>query len=154
MTSNRNAWVPCWIVALLSGCATVGAPPEAADLREQVRQTELAFARTMAERDFDGFARFIDDEAVFLDGNDALRGKAAVLAAWRPTFAGPQAPFAWRPESVEVLASGSLAQSLGPVVAGDGRQVARFHSIWRRTGQGQWRIVFDKGYDVCGCIKP
>lgn len=26
-----------------------------------------------------------------------------------------------------------------------------FNSIWRREAQGRWRVVFDKGCDVCNC---
>jgi len=49
---------------------------------------------------------------------------------------------------VEVLASGDLAQSSGPVIVND-RVVGRFNSIWRLEAPHTWRIVFDKGEPVC-----
>ena len=35
-----------------------------------------------------------------------------------------------------------------------GKPVATFTSIWRLEAPGTWRIVFDKGNDVCDCAKP
>jgi ketosteroid isomerase-like protein len=135
--------------AALAGCAAP--PPDSAALQRQVADTERAFAQTMAKRDLAAFAGFIADEAVFIDGGTALHGKAAVVAAWKPLFAAPAAPFSWAPEQVEVLPSGTLALSTGPVLAPDGKQMASFTSIWRLQAPGVWRIVFDKG---CGCPPP
>jgi hypothetical protein len=35
-----------------------------------------------------------------------------------------------------------------------GKLVATFTSIWRLEAPGVWRIVFDKGNDVCDCKAP
>jgi hypothetical protein len=50
---------------------------------------------------------------------------------------------------VEVLPSGTLALSSGPVRDPSGKVTARFSSIWRLEAPGQWRIIFDKGERVC-----
>ena len=68
-----------------------------------------------------------------------------MLEGWRPFFEGPTAPFSWKPEIVEVLASGSLALSSGSVWDTEGKQIGTFKSIWRRDAEGRWRVVFDKG---------
>ena len=67
------------------------------DLARQVRDAESAFADTMAKRDLKAFATYVDDEAVFFGGKDALRGKAAVVEGWKAFFNGPTAPFSWTP---------------------------------------------------------
>lgn len=138
----------------LGGCATGAAPAGDRDswVRE-VTEAETAFARSMAERKLAAFAAFVADDAVFLNGGRPLRGKPAVLAHWARFFEGAQAPFSWRPELVEVLESGRLAQSIGPVSAPDGRVVARFYSTWRREGDGRWRVVLDNGDAVCAAPK-
>ncbi len=110
-----------------------------------VTATELAFAKTMAERDHAAFAAFIAEEAVFASGPTTLRGKAAVVAGWRKYFDAPAAPFSWAPDQVEVLPSGNLALSTGPVHAPDGKLIGRFTSIWRLEAPNTWRIVFDQG---------
>jgi ketosteroid isomerase-like protein len=120
------------------------------DLAAQVRATEQAFAKTMADRDHAGFMSFLADEAVFFGRAGVSRGKAAVAAAWKPLFEGPAAPFSWEPERVEVLDSGGLALSTGSVRDPQGRRTGTFNSIWRREPDGKWRIIFDNGCPPCG----
>lgn len=137
------------MVALL---ALAGLLPAAdkAGLAGQVRETETAFARTMAARDWNAFKAFLSQEAVFFGSQRVLRGKEAVAAGWKPLFAGEKAPFSWEPEQVEALESGALALSSGPVYDADGRRSGTFMSIWRLEADGCWRIVFDKGCPPCG----
>jgi ketosteroid isomerase-like protein len=115
------------------------------ELREQVRARERAFAKTMADRDHAAFQAFLADEAVFFGRTGPTRGKAAVAADWKPLFEKPAAPFSWDPETVEVLDSGTLAISSGPVKRPDGTNTGTFNSIWRLEQDGVWRVVFDKG---------
>lgn len=135
---------------LLSACATTSPPSQraAADAEEAVRSREMAFAKTMADRDFSAFASFLSPDAVFFAEHTVRRGAAAVAAAWQPLFVDPSAPFSWAPDHIEVLASGDLALSTGPVIVND-KVVGRFNSIWRLEAPHTWRIVFDKGEAVC-----
>lgn len=132
---------------LAAPAVSLQTPEEPADLAAEVEARELAFADTMATRDFEGFARFIAPDAIFFQGDRPLRGREAVTAAWRAYFDGEQAPFSWRPDLVEVLESGDLALSSGPVFDPTGRRIGRFNSVWRRDADGNWRVVFDKGSD-------
>ena len=85
-------------------------------LREQVRGAECAFARSMAERNLAAFGRFVAEDTVFF-APGMRRGRAEVLAGWARWFEGPQAPFSWAPQQVELLADGSLAYSTGLIAA-------------------------------------
>ena len=135
--------------SLLSACAS--APKSTAYfLPDQVRETELAFARTMANRDFAAFTRFLAEDAIFFDGDNSTRGKQRIAQAWKPYFEGPKA-FSWEPSVVEVAASGDLALSSGPVRDASGKTIARFNTIWRLVAPGEWRVAFDKGAEVCNC---
>jgi ketosteroid isomerase-like protein len=118
-------------------------------LRRQVEDTERAFAQTMADRDHAAFTTFLSDEAVFFDAAAPLVGKQAVADTWAAYFQQPEAPFSWHPETVVVLASGTLAHSSGPVLDAAGTPVATFNSVWRREPSGEWKIVFDKGNRIC-----
>lgn len=122
-----------------------GARMAPGDLRSQVLQAERDFAATVARRDVDAFTAYLSREAVSMGSHGASRGKEAVAQAWRARFDRPAAPFSWEPEEVEVLASGTLAFSSGPVRDGAGTQVGRFHAVWRLEGPGTWRVVFDRG---------
>lgn len=133
---------------LLTGC-TPAAAPDLEALRAEVMATERAFARTLADRDLAAFAGFLAEETVFFSGDRPVRGREAVTEEWRPYFDGPTPPFAWEPDQVEVLDSGTLAWSTGPVRDPDGNPIARFNSVWRREASGEWRIVFDRGSPLC-----
>jgi ketosteroid isomerase-like protein len=116
------------------------------ELRHQVRDAELAFAKTMADRDFEGFQSYLSEEAVFFTSPTPLRGKDQVIGWWRRYFEAPEAPFSWSPDEIEVLDSGDLAISSGPVFDTVGVQTGRFTSIWRHEQDG-WKVIFDKGDD-------
>ena len=133
------------VVALSLPLAAQTAP----DARSQVFAAERAFAKTMADRNLQAFAALVADDAVFFSGPEPRRGKTQVVEWWSRLFAaGTPAPFSWEPDQVEVLASGGLAWSTGPVHDPQGRVISRFNSIWRREPDGSWRIVFDKGEPV------
>jgi len=132
-----------------SPASRTSTPPSLEALAAEVRETERAFAQTMADRDFARFASFISPEAIFFSGDRALRGQSAVTAAWKPFFNGKTAPFSWKPETVEVLSSGTLALSSGPVYDPAGKLTGTFTSTWRRDAPGVWHIIFDKGCDAC-----
>ena len=152
----RNRKIACLVTALsmLSACVAGGPPRRASvgDAEEAVRSTELAFAKAMADRDFGAFVSHLSGDAVFFDDRKIQHGAAEVSAAWKPLFSDAKAPFSWAPDHVEVLASGELALSTGPVIVND-QVVGRFNSVWRLEAPHTWRIVFDKGEPVCADTK-
>jgi ketosteroid isomerase-like protein len=143
-------------LSLLAGCLMLAAAAASSgtyardsngELKRQVMATERAFAATMKARDFEAFKRFIADEAIFFTAQGPLRGKAAIARGWRPYYDKPQAPFTWEPEEVEVVESGTLAYSGGPIYNAAGQRIGRFNSIWRLKAPGKWEVVFDRGSD-------
>ena len=148
MRKSQNSYLaPAFILicSLPPGCVILSEQQDHITIREQVITVERAFARSMADRSFEDFASFISEEAVFFSGPAPLRGKAQVVAWWARYFDTESPPFSWEPDEVEVLASGTLALSSGPVRDPDGKIFARFTSIWRLEAPGTWRIIFDKG---------
>lgn len=158
MKSITRLCFPALIAGLVCACATApatrGAQPAAAPVLapavavEQVRAAEMAFAKAMADRDFAAFMSHVSPSAVFFGGKTVEHGPAEIGAAWRPLFNDFEAPFAWAPDAIEVLGSGDLALSTGPVVI-KGMVVGRYNSIWRLEGLNTWHIVFDKGESLC-----
>ncbi len=129
--------------------ATAAASAEVAAETQQVTNTELAFAQTLADRDLKSFLSFLSTDAIFFSGSTVEHGPAEIANVWAPFFNGSHAPFSWRPDHVEVTPDGRLALSTGPVLQ-EGRVVGRFNSVWRLESPNSWRIVFDKGEAVCG----
>ncbi len=137
--------------ALVIGCTAIPATQNREQLVAEVTAVEMAFAKTMVDRDHTAFMRFVAEDAIFLNGGKPLHGKAAIGAFWKRFYTSAAPPFTWKPDLVEVIANGTLAQSVGPVAVPGGKVVSRFYSTWRRDPDGQWRVVFDDGYDLCDC---
>ena len=121
------------LLALLSFAAPVAFAEDLAALTEQVRATEIAFAKTLADQ--------------------PLRGPDQVMTHWQKFFDAPQPPFSWKPEIVEVQQGGKLALSTGPVLDPAGKRIGTYTSIWRRESTGAWKIIFDRGCPVCDCAQ-
>jgi ketosteroid isomerase-like protein len=144
-------WITCLAAAVLPLAAAAQSDTPRDALRAQVMDVERAFAKAMADRDQRAFADFISPEAVFFSGPAPLRGRDQIVAAWARFFGAAAAPFSWEPDAVEVLDSGALALSSGPVHDAAGALTGRFTSVWRLDAPGRWRIVFDKGTPACDC---
>ncbi len=148
MKSGKAALALCAMLAL-----TGAAGQSTADIEEQVRARETAFAKTMADRDHAAFVSMLDDETVWSGGRDkpALRGKKAVADAWKKYYEGKDAPFSWKPDTVWALDSGTLVATSGPVFDPEGKRAGTFNSVWRKNADGQWKIIFDNGCPRCDC---
>jgi hypothetical protein len=131
LVMTRSLILALYLALLVPIMLIAQSPPSA--LQQQVRDRELAFAKTMADRDHAAFTSFV----------------SAVAEGWKRFFEGPQAPFSWEPERVEVTDSGTLAISSGPVRDPSGQRTGTFVSTWRREADGQWRIVLDTGCPPC-----
>ena len=152
---NRRQILLGWLAATFQFALPAGAVQKTAGgpQPQRVADAERAFAATMAKRDARAFAAHIAAEAIFMGASDAprvLRGRADIVEGWKQFFDGPTAPFSWEPDIVEVLDSGSLALTSGPVRDPEGKLIGRFNSIWRLESDGQWRVLFDCGAPVCG----
>jgi ketosteroid isomerase-like protein len=135
---------------LLCAITSAGAAEDPARLTDQVRATEIAFAKTLADRDVRTFRQMIAPDVIWL-ADVPLRGPDAVLTRWQKFFDAPTPPFSWTPELVEVQQGGKLALSTGPVFDPAGKRVGTYTSIWRREASGEWKIIFDRGCPVCDC---
>jgi ketosteroid isomerase-like protein len=138
-------------IATAAALAAPQSKEKGAAAKDRVADTERAFAASMAQRDKAAFESHVSPEAIFFggDGTQVSRGRRAVVAAWSRFFEGPSAPFSWAPDLVEVLDSGTLALSTGPVKNPAGELIGRFTSIWRLENDGKWRVIFDRGCPVC-----
>jgi ketosteroid isomerase-like protein len=138
------------LLALMTLFAPVAFAEDLAALTGQVRATEIAFAKTLADRDVQAFRALIAPDVIWL-ADQPLRGPDQVLTRWQKFFDAPQAPFSWTPEIVEVQQGGKLALSTGPVLDPAGKRIGTYTSIWRRESAGVWKIIFDRGCPVCDC---
>jgi len=146
---RRNALLLLTLIVHLTVASHSGSSHASDDaatrMENELRATELAFAKTMADRDLDAFVAFLSPEVVFFTGENTLRGPTVVSEAWARFFEGPDAPFSWEPDAIAVLDSGTLGFTSGPVLDAEGARIGTFNSVWRRLPTGSWQIVFDRG---------
>ena len=143
-----NRYLLIFGLVLLTKTFVVAATEDLETLKQQVWETEVAFAKTMADRDHAAFTTFLAEDAVFMGGKRVNRGKQMIADAWARQFEKEKPPFAWKPERVEVLDGGTLALSTGPVWDDIGR-FQTYTSIWRKETDGSWKVIFDKGDRYC-----
>lgn len=151
--------VPTMLLAglLLPGFAAAqqDAPPPAPALGEaecEVWARENSFAQSVAAHDAAAFREHLHEDAVFGVKSPApQRGRDAIAAAWAGIVDGSALVLRWYPTMVAVDGSGELAYSSGPSLYekagahGPEYRIGAFQSIWRRGGDGVWRVVFDDG---------
>jgi len=149
MVISKHLSVMFSLSLLLAGC-TSSPPNDTAAVREEILQTEHAFAR-MADVEGIGkaFIAFAADEAILIRNSKAIEGKEAIMEyfAQRPDSGQT---LSWEPRKIEVAASGDLAYSFGDFTYtrtdGSGeRQVleGNFCTIWKRQPDGSWKYVMD-----------
>jgi len=100
----------------------------------------------MARRDFEGSPRSSRTKRCGLAARNfqPLRGKRAIVDAWKRYFDGATAPFAWEPDLVEVLESERSTDDRSR------RSSRRYHRsfirLWRPSamGDGEWCSIADR----------
>jgi ketosteroid isomerase-like protein len=152
----RSPLVPLLACTLaLHGCATAPASPEP-PAQASLVAAERAFAREALDRGV---------RAAFLANFDPA-GLMFVPAPMRvgDVFAeAPADPMAtlleWAPAASGVAASGDFGFTTGPakISRRDGSRAPgynTFFSVWKRAGEGPWRVVLDAGVSAPGPVPP
>lgn len=144
--------LPLWVAC--TSAAFAAAPSSATDKNAcEVWQRELSFAQSVQRHDAAAFTGHVMADAVFAANTPRpTRGLAAVRQRWAAFIAGKTQRLDWYPQQVVVSGDGTLAYSSGaylfenPMPGAKPRYVVgRFASVWRRAGDGAWRVMFDGG---------
>lgn len=150
MKSAISCVLPVISFGVMALSASTAALAGSAD-QQAVRCVEIAFSRSVENRDAAAFTALLDADTRFISSS-VLRGPDEVSAAWAGFFEeqGPQ--LKWRPWVVEVAATGDLAWSRGPYrMRGQNEQGEQleawgiYNSVWRKDAAGEWKILFDAG---------
>ena len=145
----------CFSVICLAGGFLLGAVFTRAqqDPRQSIMQADRDFDAATAERGVDGWASYFAADGRMYRGDGGItEGPAAIRELMGPFFGDKRNALRWQPVSAEVAASGDLGfttgVSQGKGVNAEGKRVerdGRYVTIWRRSGNGPWRIVLDIG---------
>lgn len=133
------------IVLSLGAGAASAAPMSEAECAVWAR--EVAFAKSVADRDAGAFRALLHPDVVFF-GPGPIRGADAAAASWAGIVA--EGALRWHPREVVVAGDTGVAYSRGPYWFPDTSPdatapyaVGQYLSTWIRGADGEWRILFD-----------
>ena len=114
-------------------------------------EVERQFAEAVAEKGIaEGFLEFAADDAVQFRRTYVIEGKEAMRENYEKSPPNANADLTWKPDFIDVAASGDLAYTYGKYVfsvtdsLGEVREsTGIFHTIWKRQPDGKWKFVWD-----------
>lgn len=138
--------------AFLFSCRSESRADKTAQWKQEIFQAEADFARMALEKGIEpAFLAFAAEDGVMMRNNQIVRGREEI----RQWFANrPSDPskiiLDWKPDFVEVSASGDLGYTYGPYTltvtdstGASQTQTGIFHTVWKRQADGAWRFVWD-----------
>lgn len=132
----------------LSACRPT---PDLAVARAGIRDADLAFAKATKERGVEGWVDFFADSGMMVGAGRNYVGRAAIRELMAPELGDTASSLAWRPAGAEVSRDGELGYTIGRWERvrrmKDSTRTLRgsYVTIWRRQGDGTWKVVLDIG---------
>lgn len=116
--------------------------------KQEILKSEADFAKMASEKGIhDAFVAFAAEEAVIMRNDSLVVGKKAIDLFYENRNSKG---LSWKPDFVEVSASGDLAYTYGHYTFfyedSDGKAQENqgiFHTIWKKQSDGNWRFVWD-----------
>jgi ketosteroid isomerase-like protein len=116
-----------------------------------IRNADLAFAKATAERGVDGWVSYFADSGVMVIPGRNVVGRSAIRDLMAPELGDTTVSLTWRPVSVEVSPGGDVGYTIGRwdrtshVDASAPVRHGSYVTIWRKQGDGTWKVVLDIG---------
>jgi uncharacterized protein (TIGR02246 family) len=117
-----------------------------------IRESEAEWAKAWAAKDVERVvAHYADDGLVELADVPIIKGKGAMRAAAKQTFADPNFALSFSPEQVEVSRSGDLAYARGtysvtqtnPATKRPATEKGKYVIVYRKQPDGRWLAIQD-----------
>ena len=146
----RTRWCALAAAALAAAAGCAGRQ-NGAGAAEAIRNADLAFAKATAEHGVEGWVSFFADSGVQVIPGRNVVGHAAIRALMAPSLGDTTRTLTWRPVSVEVSPGGNMGYTVGrwdrTVRLKDSTTATHgsYVTIWRKQGDGSWKVVLDIG---------
>jgi uncharacterized protein (TIGR02246 family) len=155
MTTHWKAGCAIGVLAVMTACAPVPAPPPA-DTRaadeKTIRDGETAWVHDLASRDVERAAtHYTDDATVMAPGMAAMKGKNAIREGFTQLFGDGSASLTFVTSSAEVARSGDLAYTQGtyvmtmtdPKTKKPSTDRGTYVTVYKKEADGSWKAVED-----------
>ncbi len=120
--------------------------------KQEIIDTEQRFNDMARDKGIEAaFLHFAADDAVLMRNNKLIKGKTAIAARFKnQTTGNNETSLTWKPDFVDVAASGDLAHTYGQYtftsMDSSGTKTESkgvFHTVWKRQADGNWKYVWD-----------
>jgi uncharacterized protein (TIGR02246 family) len=128
-------------------------PPDTHDADVQaLKDTEAAWAKAMAAKDYEkGLSYYTDDASVLLANAPAINGKDAIRAAFKPVFDDPNFALTFQGSRFDVAKSGDLGYAQGaytltltdPKTKKPFTDKGKYLTDYKKQADGSWKAVAD-----------
>jgi ketosteroid isomerase-like protein len=147
---RRWAGVVAAAAGLVVACA---GRPDAAAARAALMAADRAFAEASARRGAEGWTSYFEADARQFHTRGVSIGTDSIRAVMTRAFADTTRRLLWEPVRAVVAASGDLGYTIGRwesrALGKDGTWTAagtgNYVTIWRRQGDGSWKVSVDIG---------
>jgi len=145
---KKNLWPLILVLILIFACEPRQESLE--NWKNEIEETEKEFS-AMAQQEgiTAAFLAFAADDAVLMRNNALVLGKEAIKESLG-AGSGDNASLTWKPDFVDVAASGDLGYTYGRYSytltdSAGNKQVQEgiFHTVWKRQEDGSWKFVWD-----------
>ena len=125
-------------------------PSQQEQYKTQIMAVEMAFVKMAGEEGLPkAFLHFAAEDAVLKRGKSLIKGTKEITQYFIKHPSSYE-KFVWKPEFIDVSASGDLGYTYGPYqyeyIDKEGKLIKGqgvFHTVWKRQANGQWRYVWD-----------
>ena len=120
--------------------------------KHEILETEQNFAKMARDEGIrDAFLTYAAEDAVLMRNNTLVIGKKAISEYFENNTSNDKdVSLTWKPEFVDVAASGDLGYTYGNYtfssIDSTGNKIENkgvFHTVWKRQPDGTWRFVWD-----------
>lgn len=119
--------------------------------KNEILQTEADFEKMVREEGIPkAFLFYADENAVLMRNDKLIEGKQEIARMYQNRQKSDSVSLTWKPDFVEVSASGDLAYTYGvyefsKIDSTGTRNVSTgiFHTVWKKQADGSWKYVWD-----------
>jgi ketosteroid isomerase-like protein len=136
------------MTALLVACN----PPNLEQERQALLAADIAFAEDVAQGGAEAWGSYFAEDGRWYTSEGWLIGRDAILEFAEQVFGDESVELTWTPEVAEVAYYGDMGYTIGTYefVRGDPeggfvRSNGTYVTIWRKLGDGSWKVAVDIG---------
>jgi uncharacterized protein (TIGR02246 family) len=152
MHQRLSMLVSLMLLAFTTAC-TQAPPPDTHDADVQsLKDTEAAWVKVVAAKDFEkSMSYYADDASLLWPNAPTINGKDAIRAALKPFFDDPNSSLAFQPSRVEVAKSGDLGYAQGtytitttdPKTKKPVTDKGKYLVAYKKQADGTWKAMAD-----------